>query len=87
MITSLLLSLIFGFVWAITTPLRILPDVVLSSSLTSAIQTANQYIAPINTVAPLTDLLAIFALVLAIESSIFLYKVIMWIIKRIPTQS
>jgi hypothetical protein len=87
MITSILLSFVYAFVWAVTSPIRLLPDVSLSSGISTAITTAGQYITPLNTVIPISTLLTIFGLVIGIEGSIFLYKVIMWIVKRIPTQS
>lgn len=87
MIVNALLYLIFGVVYLISYPLRLLPDVSFPQALYDAISTAGAYITPMNTFVPITTILTILGLVLGIEGFIFLYKSTMWVIRRIPTQS
>ena len=82
-----LLYVVYGIVFAITYPLRVLSDVVLDANVANALSTTGSYLAVINQIAPMTTLLTILALVLTIEGFIFLYKIIMWIIRKIPTIS
>lgn len=62
-------------------------DVVLPSGITSAISTAGGYLSAFDFVIPVSSILTIFGLILVIEGAIILYKSIMWIIRRFPTQS
>jgi len=87
MITSTILSLIFGIVWLITLPLRALSDVVLPANIANSLSTAGAYIQAVDIILPINTLSTILLLFISIEATIFSYKVIMWIIRRIPTQS
>lgn len=86
MITTGILSLIYGILFILTYPIRALSDVTLDSGLGSAISGAGEYLAMINQVLPVTTLLTVFGLLLTIEGIIFTYKIIMWGIRRIPGQ-
>lgn len=85
MITSALLYIIYLFLYAITSPLRLLNDVSLSSDFTTAIQNANEYLASLNFILPVSTFVAVIALMLTIEGFIILYKIINWVIRKIPT--
>lgn len=87
MITEALLNIVYLFVFAVTSPLRLLSDVSLSADLISAISTANTYIAAVDFIFPVTTFLTILGLVLTIEAFIVLYKIIIWVIRKIPTIS
>ena len=87
MITTAFLNIIYLFVWAVSAPVRLLNNVSLSNSLISAISTVNTYVAAIDFVFPVTTFLTILGLVLTIEAFIILYKLIMWVIRKIPTVS
>jgi hypothetical protein len=87
MIVSLILALIYGVILVITYPLRSFSDVVLDPNINAAISTAGNYLAIVNQIAPITTLIAILSIVLTIEVFIFIYKLIMWIIRKIPTIS
>lgn len=87
MIISALLLIIYYLVYALTYPLRYLSDVSANSSFTSAITTVNGYLAAWNDFLPITTIFQVFAAIIAIELVIAVYKVIMWIIRRFPTQS
>jgi hypothetical protein len=84
MITSAILNFIYLILLVITSPLRLIPDVSLPSELSSAITTANTYFQPVNILFPINSLFTIFFVVLIIEGGIFIYKGIMWALKKIP---
>jgi len=85
MITNTILYLFYLFIYGLTAPLRYLNDVSLPADLTNAIQTTNSYLASINFIFPVSTFLEIFTLILAIEGFIILYKIINWLIRKIPT--
>jgi len=87
MITGIFFNIIYGLVVLITYPIRILPDVSLSPEISNAISNINGFLAGLNVILPISTLLAVLGAVLGIELAIFGYKVVMWIIKRLPTQS
>jgi hypothetical protein len=87
MITTALLYVLYGLVFVITYPIRLLPDVVMATDFTNAITTANGYISSLNTFIPVDTIVQIVVVFLAIEGSVLIYKLTMWVIKRIPTQS
>ena len=84
MITDVLLTILYYAVYAFTSPLRLLNDVTLTSDFQNAVDTAGGYLASVNFVIPVTTILSVFGLFLAIEGAIFFYKAIMWGIRKIP---
>jgi len=87
MITDFLLIIIRLILTGLAAPITLLDDVSVDSGVGGAITTAAQYIASWNTVLPLSTVLTCFALLLVIELGIAVYKLIMWAIRRLPTQS
>lgn len=85
MITNALIYIVFFIVYGITAPLRFLDNVTLDNDFISSVTTASTYISAFNTLLPITTLLTIFGLFLAFETVYFTYKLIMWLIKKIPT--
>jgi len=85
MIASIILAMLYGVVWLVSSPLRLLPNATLPSNLASAITTASTYLAAINFVFPVATFITIFGLILGIETFIILYKIINWVIRKIPT--
>lgn len=85
MITNIFLNLFYWLLWAITSPLRLLADVSLSSNFSSAITTANTYISAVDYILPTTTLFTIIGLFLSVETFIILFKIINWVIRKIPT--
>ena len=85
MIIDFILYLLYGVVYTLTYPLRALSDVSLSSNFTSSIETANNYIAGLNFILPLPTLITIIGLFLGIEVFILAYKLINWLIRKIPS--
>jgi hypothetical protein len=84
MITYGIIMMFYGLAYSFTYPLRILDDVVLTENISSAITTAGQYIAMTDYVLPLATLASVLALFITIEASILAYKLVMWVIRKIP---
>jgi len=87
MITTAFLNIVYVFVFTITAPIRLLSDVSLPVAFTDAITTAGQYLTSVQAYFPLATLFIVLGFVIAVEIAIGLYKGIMWLIRRIPTQS
>lgn len=79
MITNLIIQAIFFFIALITSPLLLFPDVALDARAAANITLAHSYLLAADSFLPITPLLTIFGVVLAIELAIFSYKVAMWI--------
>lgn len=84
MIVSFVLYILYNFILVITLPLRILPNVSLSANIATAIASANSYLSAIDFIFPTVTFIAIFTIIIGIEVLLFLYKIIMWIIRKIP---
>jgi len=86
MITSGILILLLGFLGILLSPFYLLPDVSLPANVVSAISSSNGLIASIYLIAPytITALLAVLVLVIIIEGFIMGWKVINWILHKIP---
>lgn len=89
MITAALLLTWYGLVLIITSPIRLLPDVSLPAGIVSSISSSNNYIAAIYQILPYTiaALLIALGIVITIEGFIILFKIINWVIRKIPTIS
>lgn len=87
MILDNFIQLVYGAVYAITYPIRALPVVELPQGITDSISNVGGYLASLNDILPIDTILNILGIYLAIELALFTYKLIMWVIKRIPTQS
>lgn len=85
MIITGLLDLIFFFLSIILLPLSALGDVTLPTSFATAITNASGYYNSLNTILPVDTMLSILGLSLAIEGAYITYKLIMWVIQKIPT--
>jgi len=81
-----LLSL-FGTILLITAPLRLLPNASLPAELQTTLDSIGAYISPLTAVFPVLTLFSVFGIIITIELSILSYKLIMWLIRRLPTQS
>jgi len=86
MITYLIILLFLGLAAIFVSPLYLLPDVSLDPNVATSIATVGGYLWTIWSVLPGTvvSLLAIVALVVAIETHVISYKVIKWIYNKIP---
>jgi hypothetical protein len=87
MIFIAIINTIYAVIYALTSPLRLLPDVVLPQNYLDAVATAGGYLSPIDMVLPLNVIADIISLFVYIELAYLSFKAIMWVIKRFPTQS
>ena len=87
MITATFINIIFGLVYLLTRPISLLPVVTLSGDFTTAITNASNMIYSLNNFIPIDTIIVLLRIALSIEFFYFAYLVIMWIIKRFPTQS
>lgn len=85
MITSSILLGLYLLLLLITAPIRIFNDVQPNASLQASIDSSNGLLASLNSVLPLDTLVIILGLFLAYELVLGVYKIIMWVIKKIPT--
>lgn len=84
MIVTVFMYLVYGVVALLTAPLRFFSDVTADSSVVAAVATAKSYISIINPFFPVDTLLIILGLYLVFEGFVFLFKIIMWVMKKIP---
>jgi uncharacterized membrane protein YfcA len=88
MIFTAILSVIYVFIYGLTSPLRLAPDVSLPSIVTNTIGTASSYISALDRFLPITELVFILTAIFIIyESGYFAYKLVNWVIRKIPTIS
>lgn len=88
MIVTFILYLVYFITYGVlAVTILLLPDVSASSDVTSAITSAVQYVGNWNTILPLGTIFSVLAAILAIEVIIAGYKLVMWVIRRFPTQS
>lgn len=85
MIATAFLNIFYLFIYGLTAPLRILSDVYLSANLTASIQSVNSYLSAVSFIFPVSTFITILGIILTIESFIILYKIINWLIRKIPT--
>jgi hypothetical protein len=87
MITTILLNILYACLSFLLIPITSLPDVVLSANLPNAVSTANNYLSSLDSFVPIGTLILLLSTMLGIEISILSYKLVMWVIKKIPTIS
>lgn len=85
MIGDAIIIALYYVIYYILTPIRLLSDVTLDSNISSAITSASNYIKNVDAIVPISTVVAIIGVYLSIELAIFVYKLIMWLIKKIPT--
>jgi len=86
MIIDFFIAIVYAFVYAITSVFRLAPDVALPSGLTASIANASGYASAIDSFFPVHELVAVLiGVFLVYEAAYFAYKLIMWVIKKIPT--
>jgi len=85
MIIDIFFSIIYAFFVAISYPLTFLPIASLSEEVNLGVDKAMFYLKPINSVIPVDTIFKIIAILMSIELAYFIYKGIMWVIKRIKS--
>lgn len=88
MITTALLTVIYYALYLLlSVTILLLPDVTANATITSSITTALSYYAFFNNILPLDTVSLILTSALAIAVIVIGYKLVMWVIKRLPAQS
>lgn len=89
MISDFFLGAFIQIIGFITRPLQSQPDVSLPTQFTTTLTAQVGNVKAVGSVLPFASgtLLTFFALLVFTEFVLFVYKVIMWGIKRVPTQS
>lgn len=84
MIITAIINLVYNVLIFILSPISSLPDATLNSNITSSLATAGSYYHSLNSILPIDTMLVIFGVSLGIELGYFIYKAIMWVVKKIP---
>ena len=85
MISTAILNLIYGVIRGILyLPEKLLPSVSLDGNIATAITKAGDYLSGVSYVLPVGSMLAVFGVILTMEGAIFTYKLINWLIRKIP---
>lgn len=87
MITSAILQLFYTILVFILTPILAQPNVVYGASTVANIAAASGYISSMNAYLPVDTILSIVGVLLGFEIVYGVYKIIMWVVRRLPTQS
>jgi len=88
MITNFILYALYSIVNAIFNSLFGAADVTLDAGIGGALASIGGYLNIVTAVIPIEILLGAFVGVhLIVEGYIFAYKAIMWVVRRLPTQS
>lgn len=88
MITKGFLTIVYLFLYAITAPFRILPNVSLPATLLDPITTAGHYAISLDHFFPVHELFWIIVGVFVVfEIAVLAWKFINWVIRKIPTIS
>jgi len=61
-----------------------LPDVAITGSFGAAVQTASGYLTSINLFFPVDTFITILQLVITIEIAVLTYRILMWVLKKLP---
>jgi len=87
MVIDVIINFIYSVLTTILSSILNLPDVALPADMTNAFINMRSFLDATDFVIPYATFTAIIASMIAIEAGIMAYKVIYWLIKRIPTQS
>jgi len=84
MIVNLALTVLYFVLLVVTSPIRALSDATLPSGLSTALSDASSGLYTVGQVIPISTLLTVLAAMLAIEGTIFAYKIVRWAYRKIP---
>lgn len=84
MIVTIILYLLYGVIYLISAPLRLLSDVSIPAGLSSAISTGSGYLASVGTFIPVDTILQVLAAMLVVEAGVLTYRLVVWVITKIP---
>ncbi len=84
MIFNLILLAIYAVVWALLQLLNLLPVLTFPPEFITSLNSIAGYVAVVDNFLPTSTFFAIIGLMLAVEGGILIFKIITWIIKKIP---
>lgn len=84
MIINALLTFLYILLYAITYPLRIIPDVPELAEINASVLTASGYISNLNGIFPVDTIITQLGIFISYELIIALYKIIKWLYQKIP---
>jgi hypothetical protein len=87
MVVDIFINFIYSVLTTILSPILNLSDASLPADVSNAFVNMRGFLNATDFVLPYSTLMAVIVLILAIEAGILVYKVVYWLIKRIPTQS
>jgi len=87
MIFTLILNIFYIAILVVFSPLLALPVATLSSNFADSMTTATSYLSAFNAILPVNTAVDLMAYTISFEAGYFLFKGIMWLVKRLPTQS
>jgi len=85
MISDIAFAIVAFFIRLLMQPILFLDDASLPPELLDALTNVGQFVAMLNTIFPFGVILVCIGIVIALEFAIFIYKGIMWLIKKVPT--
>ena len=83
MIISIILNVIYYFIYFIFSPLAFAPIASFSPAFDTSFSNSLGYLTPLNAVIPLETIFLLISISMGIEIAYWSYKGIMWIVKRI----
>jgi len=87
MIITAILELLYLAISVLLYPIKQLPDVSLPANISTSIVSAGSYFSSFDFIFPVSTFLIIMGIVLSVEAGVVIYKIVMWLIKKIPTIS
>lgn len=84
MITDFIITIIYGFVYAISLAVSSFGTVSENNAISSAITVMKGYYMSVDAFIPISTILAIVAFDLAFEGVVFLYKLLRWGYQKVP---
>lgn len=84
MISKYFVLAIYAFIYAITSPFRLAPDVSLPVSWVNAINTGGGYVMSLDNFLPMGVIFGVLVVFVAYESAYFAIKLVNWVIRKIP---
>ncbi len=87
MITTLVLNIFYAFAYGISLIVASFGDVVPNNLITTSIVTIKGYYMSLNSIVPLETIVAIIIFDLTFETAVFIYKLVRWGYKKVPTIS
>lgn len=84
MISTIILLILYTLIRIFTYPLTLLPDMTFNESFHTGLVATGNYLANLNAVFPLVTLFTVLGFILVIEKASLAFKIINWLIRKIP---